>query len=225
MADLPLVPRYLGFRDYAATWAEMRDFTETRGEDTPDELWLLEHPPVYTLGLNGDPRHLLHATDTPLVKTDRGGQITWHGPGQLIAYMLLDLKRRNLGIRSLVTGLENAVIGLARQYGIKAEGDRAAPGVYVNGQKLASVGLRVRRGCSYHGLSLNVNPDLAAFGHINPCGYEGLAVTSLAELGVETKPAEVAGGLAVEILSGLRVGLTQPFRPSAAPRSGTCEEG
>jgi lipoyl(octanoyl) transferase len=138
-----------------------------------------------------------------VVKTDRGGQITWHGPGQLVAYVLVDLKRRNLSIRALVTSLENAVIGLVRQYGIIATGDRAAPGVYVDGKKLASVGLRVRRGCSYHGLSLNVSPDLSAFGFINPCGYEGLAVTSLAELGVETSSAEAAGGLALQIMQCL----------------------
>lgn len=194
---------YLGLRDYEPTWRAMREFTDTRGEDTPDELWLLEHPPVYTLGLNGDLRHLVQATEIPVIKVDRGGQITWHGPGQLVAYPLLDLRRKNLGIRALVTALENAVIGLLRQYGIASAACREAPGVYVEGRKIASVGLRVRRGCSYHGLSLNVNPDLAAFAAIHPCGYAGLEVTSLAELGVEARVWEVAAPLAVEVMRGL----------------------
>jgi lipoyl(octanoyl) transferase len=195
--------RWLGLRDYEPTWQAMRDFTESRGEDTPDELWLLEHPPVYTLGLNGDPSHLVQAVDVPVIQVDRGGQITWHGPGQLVAYPLLDLRRKNLGIRALVTALENAVIGLLKQYGIASEARREAPGVYVEGKKIASVGLRVRRGCSYHGLSLNVNPDLSAFAAINPCGYAGLEVTSLAGVGVETRPVEVAGALGVEVMESL----------------------
>ena len=195
--------RYLGLRDYEPTWQAMRDFTEARGEDTPDELWLLEHPPVYTLGMNGDIRHLLQATEIPVVKTDRGGQITWHGPGQLVAYLLADLRRRNLGIRAVVSALENAAIGLLRQYGITALARPEAPGVYVEGRKIASVGLRVRRGCCYHGLSLNVNPDLSAFSLINPCGYAGLETTSLAELGIEARPCDVAAPLAVEIMRGL----------------------
>jgi lipoyl(octanoyl) transferase len=205
MQDLTQTLRlhYLGLRDYEPTWRAMRDFTETRGKDTPDELWLLEHTSVYTLGLNGDLRHLVQATDVPVIKVDRGGQITWHGPGQLVAYPLLDLRRKNLGIRALVTALENAVIGLLRQYGIASEARREAPGVYVEGKKIASVGLRVRRGCSYHGLSLNVNPDLSAFAAINPCGYAGLEVTSLAELGVDARPCELAAPLAVEVIRGL----------------------
>jgi lipoyl(octanoyl) transferase len=199
----PLHLRNLGIRDYEPTWQAMRGFTETRGEDAADELWLLEHPPVYTLGLNGDIRHLVQTTELPVVKTDRGGQITWHGPGQLIAYPLIDLRRKNLGVRALVTALEGSVIGLLRQYGIVAEAKKEAPGVYVEGRKIASVGLRVRRGCSYHGLSLNVNPDLSPFAAINPCGYAGLEVTSLAELGVDARPCEVAAALAVEIMQNL----------------------
>lgn len=195
--------RYLGTQDYESAWQAMRDFTEARGDETPDELWLLEHPPVYTLGLNGDPSHLLRATETPVIKTDRGGQITWHGPGQLVAYLLADLRRRNLGIRALVSALENATIGLLKQYGIAAEARREAPGVYVEGRKIASVGLRVRRGCSYHGLSLNVNPDLSAFAAINPCGYAGLETTSLARLGIEARPCDVMAPLAVEIMRTL----------------------
>lgn len=205
-----LICRYRGEEDYRITWAAMQRFTEQRDGDTPDELWLLEHPPVYTLGQNGDPTHLLRATNVPLIATDRGGQITWHGPGQLLVYTLLDLHRRRLGIRNLVIALENAVIGLIRHYGIAASGDRAAPGVYVAGRKLASVGLRVRRGCSYHGLSLNVNPDLAAFDAINPCGRVGLRVTSLAELGVLASPRQVAAALAVEIEAQLSAPATPP---------------
>lgn len=206
MADDPtrtLRLSYLGLRDYESTWRAMQGFTDTRGEDTPDELWLLEHSPVYTLGLNGDLRHLVQATEIPVIQVDRGGQITWHGPGQLVAYPLLDLRRKNLGIRALVTALENAAIGLLKQYGIASEARREAPGVYVEGRKIASVGLRVRRGCSYHGLSLNVNPDLAAFAAINPCGYAGLEVTSLAELGVEARVWELAAPLGVEVMREL----------------------
>lgn len=199
----PLTIRYLDFRDYEPTWQAMREFTETRGEDAVDRLWLLEHPPVYTLGMNGDPRHLLEPTAIPVVKTDRGGQITWHGPGQLVAYLLADLRRKNLGVRALVSALEDAAIGLLKQYGLAAVARREAPGVYVDGRKIASVGLRVRRGCCYHGLSLNVNPDLAAFAAINPCGYAGLETTSLARLGVEARPVDVAAPLAVEIMRNL----------------------
>jgi lipoyl(octanoyl) transferase len=195
--------RHLGLHDYETTWQAMRDFTEARGEDTPDQLWLLEHPPVYTLGLNGDIRHLVQATDLPVVKTDRGGQITYHGPGQLIAYVLVDLRRKNLGVRSLVSALENAVIGVLKQYGIAAQSRREAPGVYVDGRKIASVGLRVRKGCSYHGLSLNVDMDLAPFAAIHPCGYAGLEVTRLAELGIEARTHDVMAPLAVEIMRNL----------------------
>ena len=200
----PLRIRGLGTRDYETTWQAMRDFTETRDEDTPDELWLLEHPPVYTLGLNGDMRHLVQATEIPVVKTDRGGQITYHGPGQLVAYLLADLKRNQLGVRSLVSLLENAAIGLLLQYGIKSQARREAPGVYVDGKKIASVGLRVRKGRGYHGLSLNVDMDLAPFAAINPCGYAGLEVTSLAALGIGARCADVMAPLAALILDGLK---------------------
>lgn len=193
----------LGLKDYTATWHAMRDFTDARDDTTPDELWLVEHPPVFTLGMNGDPCHLLHASEIPLVKTDRGGQITYHGPGQLVAYPLLDVRRRNLGIRRLVSVLENAVIGLLSQYGIAATARPDAPGVYVAGRKIASVGLRVRKGCSYHGLSLNVAPDLAPFAMINPCGYQGLEITSLARLGITATPQDVMAPLAVEIMRQL----------------------
>lgn len=198
-----LLIRPLGLKDYEDTWRAMRDFTETRGADTPDELWLLEHPPVYTLGMNGDPAHLLRASPVPVVKTDRGGQITYHGPGQLVAYLLADLKRNHLGVRSLVSLMENAAIGLLAQYGLKAMARPDAPGVYVEGRKIASVGLRVRRGCSYHGLSLNVDLDPAPFSAINPCGYAGLEVTSLAGLGIGARVADVMAPLAGEIIRRL----------------------
>lgn len=198
-----LLIRPLGLKDYEDTWRAMRDFTETRGANTPDELWLLEHPPVYTLGMNGDPAHLLRTSPIPVVKTDRGGQITYHGPGQLVAYLLADLKRNHLGVRSLVSLMENAAIGLLAQYGLKAMARPDAPGVYVEGRKIASVGLRVRRGCSYHGLSLNVDLDLAPFSAINPCGYAGLEVTSLAGLGIGARVADVMAPLAGEIIRRL----------------------
>ncbi|WP_133718016.1 lipoyl(octanoyl) transferase LipB [Methylocaldum gracile] len=204
--------RNLGLTEYETTWRAMQDFTEQRDEETPDELWLLEHHPVYTLGLNGDVRHMIRTTDIPVVKTDRGGQITYHGPGQLIAYVLVDLRRKNLGIRRLVSALENAVIGLLKQYGITAEARRDAPGVYVDGRKIASLGLRVRKGCSYHGLSLNVSSDLSPFSAINPCGYAGLEVTSLTTLDVAIQPHEAAAPLTVEIMQTLNYERVVPIR-------------
>lgn len=169
---------------YRAAWQAMRAFTEARMADTPDEIWLLEHPPVFTLGQAARAEHLLAPGDIPVVATDRGGQVTYHGPGQIMAYTLLDLRRLGLGVRTLVERLEGAVIALAAAHGLAAEGRRDAPGVYVSGAKLAALGLRVRqRGC-YHGLALNVAMDLSPFGRINPCGYAGLAVTDLRTLGV-----------------------------------------
>ncbi len=182
----------LGSRDYLDTWTAMREFTEARTPETIDELWLVEHPPVYTLGRNGDPAHILNANGIPIIESDRGGQVTYHGPGQLVAYTLFDLNRLGIGIRSLVTALENAVINTLSQYGIPSEARRDAPGVYVNGQKIASLGLRIRKGYSYHGLSLNVDMDLTPFTSINPCGYPGLQVTQLKDLGVPVKTYEVA---------------------------------
>jgi len=163
-------------------WAEMRDFTESRGPDTRDEIWFVEHPPVFTLGLAADRAHLLDPGDIDVVQTDRGGQVTYHGPGQLVCYVLLDLKRRGLDIRRLVEALEGAVVDTLAGLGLEAYPDREAPGVYVDGSKIAAVGLKLRRGCSYHGLAFNIAMDLAPFDRINPCGYEGLKVTQLAEL-------------------------------------------
>jgi lipoyl(octanoyl) transferase len=174
----------------------MRRFTDERTAGTADELWLLEHPPVFTLGMAADPGHVLAAGDTPVVQTDRGGQVTYHGPGQLVLYALLDLRRNALGVRDLVMLLERAVIELVGAHGVRAEGRRDAPGVYVSGRKLASVGMRIRRGASYHGLALNVDMDLSPFARINPCGMAGMQVTQLAELGVKGTVDEVGERLA-----------------------------
>ena len=169
----------------------MRAFTLGREESTPDEVWLLTHPALYSLGLNGDPKHIIGQPQYPIIHTDRGGQVTWHGPGQLIIYTLVDLKRMGFGIRAYVSLLEETVIRLLGQYGIKAASRPEAPGVYVDGDKIASIGLKVTQGRCYHGLSLNVNPDLLPFTQINPCGYEGLRVTSLEKLGIKTTVDEI----------------------------------
>jgi lipoyl(octanoyl) transferase len=179
----PIEVRWLGKVDYEPTWREMQRITDTRDANTPDEIWLLEHPPVFTLGLNADAGHVLAAGDIPVVKIDRGGQVTYHGPGQLVVYPLIDIRRAGMGVRDLVTALERAVIACCASLGITAECRKNAPGVYVAGKKIASVGLRIRRGASYHGLAFNVNMDLEPFQRINPCGYAGLQMTQLAELG------------------------------------------
>ncbi len=174
--------RRLGLHEYQPAWQAMRDFTDGRGTDTPDEIWTLQHPPVFTLGQAGRPEHLLNPGDIPVVKSDRGGQVTYHGPGQIIAYLLYDLKRGGIGIKTLVQRLEQAVIALLAGLEIEAELKPGAPGVYVDGHKIASLGLRVRHGCSYHGIALNADMDLEPFGRINPCGYPGLEVTQVADL-------------------------------------------
>ena len=184
--------RHLGLVDYEPTWHAMQAFTETRTGETSDELWIVEHPPVYTLGLAGKPEHLLQQTAIPLIKTDRGGQITYHGPGQLVVYLLMDLRRRDYGVRDMVRRIEQAIIDTLADYGIEARGDANAPGVYVGARKIASLGLRIKNHATYHGLSLNVSMDLAPFGWINPCGYAGLEVTRMADLGVEATLAQVA---------------------------------
>lgn len=191
----PLIRRRLGHHAYIPIWRAMQRFTEQRDAHSSDELWLVEHPPVYTQGLNGKAEHLLNPSDIPVVAVDRGGQITYHGPGQAVVYCLLDLPRRGMGIRELVSLLENAVIALLADHGIDAHARPEAPGVYVKDAKIAALGLRVRRGRSYHGLSLNVTMDLEPFTRINPCGYAGLQVTQLADLcpGVSLDP--VATGL------------------------------
>jgi len=172
-----LIIKKLGLQDYEKVWHAMQDFTKKRDKTTDDEIWIVEHPPVYTLGRNGKPEHILNKTNIPIVKVDRGGQVTYHGPGQLVIYILIDLHRRNLGIRQLVTIIEDSIIALLSTYQIKANSDKKAPGVYVNDEKIAALGLRVSKGCTTHGLSLNIDMDLAPFQNINPCGYKGLKIT------------------------------------------------
>ena len=179
--NAPLL-RELGRVDYAPILTAMQEFTAARGADTPDELWLCEHPPVFTQGLSGKPEHLLADIGIPVVQIDRGGQITYHGPGQVVAYLLLDLTRRELKVRELVRRIEQAAIDLLAGYGITAERLAGAPGVYAGGAKIAALGLRIKHGCSYHGVSLNVAMDLAPYAAINPCGYEGMAVTQIRDL-------------------------------------------
>jgi len=174
--------RHLGKVDYQNTWQKMQDFTNTRQADTDDELWFLQHPPVYTLGKNGKAEHVLKPSDIPVVNSDRGGQVTYHGPGQIVVYTMLDLNRLNIGVRQLVTVLEQTVIDLLASYGIDSSANPDAPGVYVNNAKIAALGLRVRKGCSFHGLALNVDMDIEPFTRINPCGFEGLEVTQLKNL-------------------------------------------
>lgn len=199
MQQSPLIVRHLGIRPYLDTWQAMQTFTDRRDASTPDEIWLLQHEAVYTQGQAGKAEHLLHATEIPVVQSDRGGQITYHGPGQLIAYLLLDVRRKGLGVRQLVTAMEQAVIGVLASSGIDAAAKPDAPGVYVNGAKIASLGLRIRRGCSFHGLALNVDLDLTPFTHINPCGYAGLAMTSTALLGGPRHVAEAEPLLLAEL--------------------------
>ena len=181
-----LTVRQLELTDYEISWHDMQAFTDARKPDTPDELWFLEHPPVFTLGRNGKQEHLHTTGNIPVISTDRGGQVTYHGPGQLIAYTLLDIKRRQLGVQSLVRILEQAVIDLLGDYTLTARRRDKAPGVYVDDRKIAALGLRVRKGCCFHGLSLNVNMDLSPFDMIDPCGYSDLEVTQLSELGIDT---------------------------------------
>ncbi|CAM5293920.1 MULTISPECIES: lipoyl(octanoyl) transferase LipB [unclassified Thauera] len=187
-----MIVKRLGLVEYAPALEAMRVFTAERGADTPDEIWLLQHPPVYTLGQAGKPEHLLqNPAAIPLVHIDRGGQITYHGPGQLVAYLLLDLHRRRLKVRELVHLMEQAIIDTLAGYGLHAERKDGAPGVYVAGDKIAALGLRVRNGCSYHGLAINVDADLAPFGWINPCGYEGLKTIRMRDFGIEASVEEV----------------------------------
>ncbi len=201
----PALVRRLGRVEYQPTWRAMQRFTEERGATTPDEIWLLEHPPVFTLGANASRAHLLAPGDIPVVQIDRGGQVTYHGPGQLVVYPLIDLRRLSVGIRDFVIALERAVIDLAAEFGIAAEARRGAPGVYVGGEKLASVGVRVRRNGSYHGLALNVALDLEPFSRINPCGYQGLKMTQLAALGGPRSVWECADALEPHLRRALRL--------------------
>ena len=192
-ADLTI--RKLGLSDYSETWQAMKEFTKSRTPETPDELWILEHPPVFTLGTNGKTEHILNAGDIPIVNIDRGGQVTYHGPGQLVIYILLNLHRRKLGVRKLVSIIEDAIIKLLEKHGVTACNDPKAPGVYVEQKKVAALGLRVSRGYTTHGLSLNVDMDLAPFSRINPCGYENLEVTQCKDLGISNPLLQIADEL------------------------------
>lgn len=198
-----LIIRDLGRRDYESVWREMQTFTAARQADTPDELWVVEHPPVFTLGLNGKPEHVLNPGDIPLINVDRGGQVTYHGPGQLVIYTLLDIQRRHLGVRELVRKLEQAIINLLADFGIQASGREDAPGVYVAGAKIAALGLRVKHGRTYHGLALNVAMDLTPFSHINPCGYVGMAVTQTRDVGISASISEIRDRLLEHLQSVL----------------------
>lgn len=181
--NIPFEIKQLGRLSYQDTWEKMKAFTDTRTADTPDEFWVLEHDPVYTLGLSGREEHFLKKVmDIPIIKTDRGGQVTYHGPGQIVIYILLDLKRANLSIRCLVEKLEQGIIKYLNSVGIQANGNREAPGVYIKGKKIASLGLKVRKSCTYHGISFNLEMDTTPFNYINVCGYSGLQVIQLSDL-------------------------------------------
>jgi len=194
---------YLGRQDYVPLWREMQKFTDERDESTQDEIWFCEHPPVFTLGLNASKEHLLAPGDIPVVQIDRGGQVTFHGPGQLMVYPLIDIRRANIGVRTLVTALEQSVVDLAAEFDVAAAARADAPGVYVDGNKLASVGLRIRRGSSFHGMALNVDVDLEPFTRINPCGYAELEMTDLHRLGIDLQLAAASERLLPHILRHL----------------------
>lgn len=194
----------LGMVDYESTWRAMQRFTNERTADTLDEIWLVQHPPTYTQGQAGKPEHLLNPTDIPVVKIDRGGQITYHGPGQIVAYLLLDLRRWKINVRELVRLMEQAVIDLLAEYGVAAQGREDAPGVYVGNAKIAALGLKIKKSCSYHGLSFNVDMDLSPFDNINPCGYEGLRVTQAIEVGISVPWEELQAQLTQNLVHGLQ---------------------
>jgi len=215
-----VVIRELGLQEYEPVWRAMQEFTNTRTAAIPDEIWFTEHESVFTLGLNTAPEHLLAPGDIPVIQIDRGGQVTYHGPGQLMIYPLIDLRRAGLGVRDLVTSLEQCVVDLAAEFGIEAASRCDAPGVYVDGVKLASVGLRIRRGSSFHGMALNVDVDLEPFSRINPCGLEGLELTDLARLGGERDLAAVRDRLLPHLLQHLRIDYeSSSFNLSGVPTS------
>lgn len=203
MSETSILVKNLGRSDYRETWRAMQDFTDSRGPDSADELWIAEHAPVFTQGLNGKAEHLLAPGEIPVVQVDRGGQVTYHGPGQLVLYCLLDIARLGLGVKGLVGLIEKSVIDLLQGYRITAEGRPGAPGAYVGEAKIAALGLRIRKGCCYHGLSLNVDMDLEPFTRINPCGYRGLAVTQLLDFGVDAGVEDIGRQLANIIIGNL----------------------
>ena len=198
-----MIIRNLGLQDYTDTWQNMQRYTQQRTNDCPDQLWVVEHNPVYTLGLNGKREHLLNIGNIPVVQSDRGGQVTYHGLGQLVVYILFDIKRLQLNIRELVTLLESSMINTLAEYDILASARTDAPGVYVEGKKIGSIGLRIKKNCSYHGLSLNNNMNLQPFDHINICGYSDLKVTQLSDLGVNISTDELANSLVRTITTTL----------------------
>lgn len=200
-----IVVRSLGLQEYEPLWRGMQQFTNTRSSSTPDEIWFTEHPPVFTLGLNASREHLLAPGEIPVIQIDRGGQVTYHGPGQLMIYPLIDLKRARLGVRSLVTALEQTVVDLSADFDIEASSRSDAPGVYVRDKKIASVGLRVRRGASYHGMALNIEVDLEPFSRINPCGFSDLEVTDLNTLGVTEGRDEIRARVQDHLLRHLQL--------------------
>jgi lipoyl(octanoyl) transferase len=198
-----IIVRTLGLRDYFPAWQAMRNFSAERGTDSKDEIWLLQHPPVYTLGLNGKNTVRPAPTNIPFVHCDRGGDITYHGPGQLVAYLLMDLRRHGIGVKALVAALEQAVIDLLKALNMTAVRRVGAPGVYIENKKIAALGLRIRNGCSYHGLALNVDMDLTPFEYIAPCGYAGLAVTQLADFGVRSDMETIGAALVAQLRDNL----------------------
>jgi lipoyl(octanoyl) transferase len=200
---MPITVHHLGLQDYETVWQAMQQFTLQRQADTPDELWIVEHPAVYTLGLNGKREHLLNIGDIPVIHSDRGGQVTYHAQGQVIIYTLLDIKRLNINIRQLVSLLEQAMIDTLAFYGIVAIAKADAPGVYVQGKKIGSIGIRIKNSCSYHGLSFNNDMDLTPFNFINPCGYKDLKVTQLSDLGVNIHTTELASFMSQAIITAL----------------------
>ena len=203
-ADTPILVRRLGRVDYAPTFKAMQDFTAARTDDTADELWLVEHPPVFTQGLAGKAEHLLADVGIPVVQIDRGGQVTYHGPGQIVVYLLLDLRRRGFKVRELVNRMEQALIDCLADYGVSAQRKDGAPGVYVGDAKIAALGLRIKNGCSYHGLSLNVDMDLAPFRAINPCGYAGMEVIQLRDFANPGNLVDVQDKLLAHLQAQLR---------------------
>ena len=200
-----LIVRHLGIKDYTYIFKQMQQFNAERTESTADEIWLLQHPAVFTLGTNSKPEHLLYPENIPVVQSDRGGQVTYHAPGQLIVYLLIDIKRKKMGVRKLVTALENTVIQFLANQGVTASADPAAPGVYVKGKKIAALGLRVKRGSCYHGLSLNVDIELADFDRINPCGYPGMQITSLQQLGLDLNMQQTTELILQELCQQLEI--------------------
>ncbi|MCY4564461.1 MAG: lipoyl(octanoyl) transferase LipB [Gammaproteobacteria bacterium] len=211
-----VIVRDLGRTEYGPVFQDMQEFTRNRGDDTPDELWFTEHDPVFTQGQAGKTRHLLAAGDIPVVQTDRGGQVTYHGPGQIVGYLLFDLRRMGLSVRGLVSGIESAIIDVLGGYGIVAEARPDAPGVYVNGAKIAALGLRVRRHCSYHGLAFNIDMDLEPFQRINPCGISGLEVTQLKDLCGEADTEAVKSRLLTAMTGPYPVNFRRPDRRPAS---------